>query len=95
MDNSNGGSDLRNAAAILSVLDLSAEVKITGSAPVARGGHSWVYKGSYRGEVVSSMHKSPTSLTIPEVAIKVLRTIVNHEDSMLRVHHANPYASSR
>ena len=55
MDNTIGGGNLRNAADISSALDISGEVKITGSAPVARGGHSWIYEGSYQGEVVSDL----------------------------------------
>jgi hypothetical protein len=55
MDSDDWGGDLSGSANILSTPDLSGEVSITDFASLTRGRYSFVYKGSYHGEVVSVM----------------------------------------
>jgi len=92
-NNNNGGDDLQSAAIISSALDLSGEVRITGSAPVARGGYSWVYKGSFRREKVSVMFCLTALLTILKVAVKVIKVVTKDEASMQRVCFSLVYTS--
>jgi hypothetical protein len=86
MDSDDGSGDLSGSANIQSVPDLSGEVSITEFAYLTRGRYSFIYKGSYHGEIVSdALYSLLHSLTNPKVAVKVLNVVAKNEDSMRRV----------